>query len=177
MKYTGLFFLVEGDDDERLFRKVIEPIFRRKFDFVKIVKYAKTREEKVRGFLKSIKGMGASYFYVADINLAPCVTARKQGIQQKFANIDEHRIVVVVKEIESWYIAGLDNTSSKKLGLPEHASTDGITKEKFDNLMPKKFDSRINFTVEILESFSVEAARQKNTSFRYFLGKHNCHAS
>ena len=47
-------------------------------------------------------------------------------------------------------------------------STDNITKEKFDKLIPKRFASRIDFMSEMLKLFSIEEAKRKNKSFKYF---------
>jgi len=176
MNYKRLFFLVEGDDDERFFERIVKPEFEKKYDTVQLWKYAQVKNTKVDNFLKSIKAMGAEYIFVVDINSAPCVKSKKQEIQNKFKNADIDRIIVVIKEIESWYLAGLDTKSSKELKIPSFKVTDNITKEKFNNLIPKSFDSKIDFMLEIMRWFSIEIAKQKNISFRYFLGKHNCKA-
>lgn len=58
--------------------------------------------------------MDADYFYIVDINKLPCVIAKKQNIKNSLTNIDQGRIIVVIKEIESWYLAGLDERECKK---------------------------------------------------------------
>lgn len=171
MNYKQLFFLVEGDDDERFFQRIIKPKFEQKHYTVIAWKYAQVNNMKVESFIKSIKAMGADYIYVADINRALCITAKKQKIKDRVRNIDEDRIIVVIKEIESWYLAGLDETSSKKLGVGPFSTTDSITKERFNDLIPKKFRSKIDFVLEILQHFSIEIANQKNISFRHFFEK------
>jgi hypothetical protein len=173
MNYKLLFFLVEGDDDERFFQKIIKPKFEEKYNTV-IWKYAQEKNTKVDNFLKSIKAMGAKYIFVVDINSAPCVTSKKQEIQNKFKNIDIDRIIVVIKEIEGWYLAGLDAKSSKELNIRSYETTDDISKEQFNDLMSKKFDSRTDFMAEILKRYSIETAKQKNKSFKYFIEKYNC---
>jgi hypothetical protein len=174
MDYKMLFILVEGDDDKRFFEKIITPLFEGKYDQVKVWKYAQQKKEKVSKFLKSIKAMSADYIYVSDIDQEPCVTARKQYIQSKFKEIDKDRIIVVIREIESWYLAVLDDKSSKKLSIRYSNTTDNVTKEQFNDLIPRKFDSRIDFMQEILKCFNIETGKHRNTSFRYFLDKHNC---
>lgn len=176
MGYKRLFIWVEGEDDIRFFNRIIKPIFHEKYNLVEVRPYAPLKREKVDNFLKSIKAMKADYIYVTDINDAPCVTRKKQEIQDKLRHTDGDRIIVVIKEIESWYLAGPSNTESKKFKFRPFVSTDNITKEQFNNLIPKEFDSRIDFMLEILKDFSIEIAKQKNTSFRYFLEKHDCEA-
>lgn len=173
MGYKRLFVWVEGENDIRFFDKIIKPKLQKKYNLVEVRSYAVLKKKKIRNFLKSIKAMNAEYIYAGDINDVPCVTSRKKKIQSKLRNIDESRIIVVIKEIESWYLAGLSDEDTQKLKIRSYKTTDGITKEQFHDLIPKKFDSRIDFTLEILKCFSVEIAKQKNRSFRYFVGKYN----
>lgn len=177
MGYRRLFIWVEGEDDERFFEKIMKPKLQKKYNFIETIRYATLKNEKIDNFLKSIKAMGADYIYVTDINDLPCVSAKKQKIQNKIRNIDGDRIIVVRKEIESWYLAGLDNIGSKKIKICTFRITDTITKEQFNSLIPKKFDSRIDFMLEILKIFSIDIAKQKNKSFRHCIEKYNCKAS
>ncbi len=64
------------------------------------------------------------------------MTARKQKTVGKYARLDEGRIQVVVEEIESWYLAGLDDERSEKLGMRRFRATDTVSKEQFDALIP-----------------------------------------
>ncbi len=172
MAYKRLWVLVEGRDDKRFFETVIKPIFEKKYDFVKPWPYAQKRAIKVEHFLRSIKSMGSDYFFWGDINSLPCVTAKKKGVMDSYGQmLDANNIIVVVREIESWYLAGLNDRSCKQLGFRAFRNTDNITKEKLEELMPRKFDSRIDFMVEILKKFSVNTARQKNKSFDYFVSR------
>ena len=175
MPYKALYILVEGDDDERFFKKILLPRLREKHDYIKVIQYAQKPKkfEYIKKFIKSIQSMG-DYIYVTDINDSPCITAKKQEIQDKLKNIDEDRILVVIKEIESWYLAGLDDTCSKKFRISLCDTTDDLTKKQFNNLIPKKFGSRIAFMQEILKCFNIETAKHKNESFRYFCKKYDC---
>jgi len=175
--YKRLFIWVEGEDDIRFFNRIIKPVLEEKYNSVEVIKYAKLKGEYKDKFLKSIKAMNAGYIYVTDINDAPCITAKKQKIQNELKNIDEDRIAVVIKEIESWYLAGLDNKESKNLRIRTLSTTDNIVKKQFNSLIPKKFYSRIDFMLEILKYFSIKVAKQKNRSFKYFIRKHNCKVS
>ena len=172
MAYRRLWVLLEGNDDERFFERVIKPIFEKKYDSVRSWLYAQKQTKTVKNLLRSIKAMGSDYFFWGDINSLPCMTAKKNRITKRYgAGLDINNIIIVVKEIESWYLAGLDDKARKELGIRTFSNTDNITKEKFEELIPKKFDSRIDLMMEILKRFSVETAKQKNRSFNYFMSK------
>ena len=159
MGYRKLFIWVEGEDDKRFFQNILEPKLQEKYDFVETRRYATLKKGKIDNFLKSIKAMGADYIYVTDINSSPCITAKKQETQSKLRNIEAEKIIVVIKEIESWYLAGLDKNSAKNLRIkkiPE--TTQNVTKEQFYSLMPQNF-SRIDFMREVLKNFSIETAK------------------
>ncbi len=116
--------------------------------------------------------MKADYIIAADINDSPCVTYKKEAIKtRRIKNITNENIVVVIKEIESWYIAGLDESGMSKLGLFYDQKTDDLNKEQFNRLIPNKFISKIEFMQEILKYFKIKTAAMNNKSFNYFLWK------
>ena len=171
MNYKILYFFVEGTDDERFFELAIKPILKKNYDYVEVRKYAEKTKKYIFNLLKTIKSMNNSYIYFSDINDAPCITLKKQETLETYKNIDNDRIIVVIKEIESWYLAGLNDEDSKKYTKKLFKSTDTITKEQFNTYKPKN-ESRINFMIELLKVFSVDIAIQKNNSFSYFMKKH-----
>lgn len=178
MTYRGFCIYVEGPDDERFFNNIIKPKLLETYDSVKIICHVGMTDKKIKGYIKSIKSMNCSYIFVKDIDTTPCVTAKKQQIKNRLQNIDEDKVVVVIPEIESWYLAGLDHQASRKLRIKNITTTDEIDKEGFKRLTSRKFESQIDCMSEILKSFSIQTAIQKNKSFRYFIrhliAEHNC---
>lgn len=171
--YRRLFFLLEGDDDVRFFRTIVKPMFEREYDHIQLVAYAQSPPKVTRRLINSINAMSADYIFITDINNSPCITHRKQTRQNQYNNLDTGKLMVIRKEIESWYLSGLDDTCCRKLRIQHCNTTDGITKEQFDRMTPKKFEkSRIDFCQEILKWFDIETAKQKNGSFRYFINKY-----
>jgi hypothetical protein len=173
MAYKRLWLLVEGNDEERFFESEnIKRLFANKYDFVRTWRYAAEPPRRIRSFIKSIVAMNSDYYFLKDLNDSPCVTARIESLGKKFGQtLDKSSLVIVVKEIEGWYLAGLDDKSCKELTLETFSNTDDIAKENFNSLIPKKFASRIDFMAEVLKRFSVETARQKNKSIQYFMAK------
>ena len=84
--------------------------------------------------------------------------------------IDTERVVVVMKEIESWYLAGFDDTVGGEMGIPSLPSTEEVTKEDFREMVPKRFrSSAVDFMAEILSGYRVEIAKDRNRSFCYLM--------
>jgi len=168
-----LFIMVEGEDDIRFFGRIIKPLFISRYDSVEIIPYASIRRSKVNNFLKSVRLMKNDYIFVADIDTERSVRDKKQILYYHFNNIDGGSIIVVIKEIESWYYAGLSRESAMKLEVPDLSFTNELTKEGFNRLIPRKYDSRIDFMFEILKYFSTDSARMKNHSFRFLVDRYH----
>src|SRR5512137_187253 len=131
-----LFILVEGEDDVRFFGRVMKPLFVPRYNIIEIFPYASIRRQKVNNILKSLAEMKNDYIFVADIDTERSVRDKKQILYHWYSNIGGSNIVVVIMEIESWYYAGLPDEALQKLGLPPIPSTDGLTKEDFNALIP-----------------------------------------
>lgn len=173
--YHRLFVFVEGSDDERFFNRGINDYFKEKYRDIKIIKYANKKEkyEYVDKYIYSIKNMNskgilADYIYLTDIDNIDEIEKKKENIKDEFKNIELERVIIVVKEIESWYLAGLDKSAMDKIGVSFSGNTNKLTKEKFIKLMPSDFSSKTNFMIEILKKFNFDTAIIKNRSFKYF---------
>lgn len=171
MTKKGLFIWVEGPDDQRFFEVVIKPILDIAFRFVAVRPYAEKKTTEINKFLKAAPHLHADYVFVADNDHSPCVTRRKQELVRTYPSLDPARIIVVVKEIECWYLAGLDDPACKALKIKPLKDTNDLTKEAFDRLMHARYDSRVAWMAEMLENYSIPHARTKNQSFAYFAGK------
>jgi hypothetical protein len=163
-----LFIMVEGEDDVRFFGRIIKPRLVHRYDSVEIIPYACIKREKVSRFLKSVIQMGNDYIFVADIDTERSVRDKKQILYYRFSDIIGHKIVIVIAEIESWYYAGIPQESAHAFGVADLVSTESLTKEDFNRIIPQKFDSRIDFMFEILKTYSLETATKKNKSFKFF---------
>jgi hypothetical protein len=172
MSYPILWILVEGGDDKRFFESAMVPLLENGWSCkVKLYEYRQKPSVKVNSFIKNIQLMGADYIFLTDLDESSCVTKKKESHRARLSNLDVAKIVVVRKEIESWYCAGLDSGSCKKLGLPNRSTTDGITKEAFERCN-KSYASTIAYKLEVLKCFSLPIAKSKNSSLRYFADKY-----
>lgn len=168
MKPKILFIFVEGNDDERFIQRIISPMLERRYDTLKIYKYAQETSRNIIKYFQYLKSTGQDYICLSDINRTPCITRKKEIVNSRINVINKSKIVVVIKEIESWYIAGIKDEDCRELKIPIYSSTNNITKEEFDNLIPKNYE-RIDFIQEILRRYSPKIAKNKNTSFKYFI--------
>jgi hypothetical protein len=134
-----------------------------------IWKYSGKTNKKINSMLSSIKQMNAEYIFIRDMDDNPCITQSKEHVISTGKNVDIKRIIIIEKEIECWYIAGLSSTASKQLKISYTGRSDMINKERFNQLIPKKYSSRLDFMIDILEHFSVSTAKRRNRSFQYLL--------
>jgi hypothetical protein len=164
-----LFIMVEGIDDERFFKRIIKPLFKNKYNNIKIWQHAQRSKKDKQNLLSSIEVMGADYIYVEDIDDVKKIHIKKRKIMDRIDFVDYNKIVIVVKEIESWYLAGINRKVSDELNIPCLEKTDDIYKEDFNDIIPFNFLSRIDFMQELLNHFSFKTAVNKNESFNYFI--------
>ena len=84
-------------------------------------------------------------------------------------------IIVVVKEIESWYLAGLKEDCSKKLGIQKRIfETNTISKDKFLSMIKDEYKEwSISLQLEIINDTSLSQAMKLNNSLDYFIRKFN----
>lgn len=170
--YRRVWVLLEGGKDSRFFQGVLRPMIEAKYDLAQAWEYAQEPPKKTVDFIKSIRQMKSDYFFLGDINDSPCVTRKKELIRKKYEEAVAPIVaIVVVREIESWYLAGVDDKSCHELGIPNLPHTNDITKEQFEKLVPQRFGSVVDFMAEILKKFCAETAKSKNKSFRYFMEK------
>jgi hypothetical protein len=168
-----MWIFVEGETDRGFADTVLLPILRKRYDYVDTWEYAQKPPEKTAEFLRALKSMKADCLFLADIDDSPCVTARKNRLVMRFRQaLNPADAIVVIREIESWYLAGVDDRACREFGVQGLSRTDDLTKEQFQHMIPKRFhDSVVDFMREILEGFRIELARGKNRSLGYLMGK------
>jgi len=172
--YRRLNVLLEGDDDRRFFDAVIRPMLQGQYDYVETYEYAQKTIPSRMEYLRSTKAMNADYFFMGDFNTSPCIAEKKRHLVETYKPmLDGGRTIIVVREIESWYLAGLDDEGRQEFGIStnHHRHTNDLTKEQFEDLMPMKFGSIIDFMNEILSRFRIDTAETKNRSFCYLMDK------
>lgn len=172
--YKELYVLIEGDDDERFIEWIVKPIIEDNYDYIGYYQYAQRSKTKNEQFIRNLVSRNANFFCLVDFNSSPCVTATKQHAKEhKLGNVDDRRILVVRTEIESWYLAGVNDDCCGRLRIPILNATNDITKEQFEHLLEQgKLGCTINCMIEILKNYDIVIAKSKNRSFDYFQHKY-----
>jgi len=163
-----LYIFVEGNDDELFFKTVIIPLLYDKYSDIEIIQYAQMKREKVELFILSINTLKFDYLLIADIDFYKSIKQKKKFLEMRFSNLNPESIYIVIREIESWYFAGIRDEQSREFGIKPMRSTNELVKEEFNLLYHRRFKSRIDFMLELLKNYSVKTAIQKNDSFGYF---------
>lgn len=166
-----LFVFCEGADDIRFFEGVLKKRLDDGYRSIELIAYAGMKHIRVDGFIRGIGAMGDEYLMVADIDHDRNVLTKKKRLKQWYQELDTDRVIVVIKEIEGWYLAGLDDRAARTLGLRPIKNTDRVTKERFNRMIPDHYRSRIDLMIEIIKRYSIQVAREKNRSFRFFSWK------
>lgn len=171
MPLKKIYIFVEGNDDEIFFKGIIFPVIKKKYDDVELIKYAQLKREKVNLFLLSIQTLNFNYIFTADKDENNTLNAKRNIILDKYDFVEEAAIIIVVTEIESWFLAGLSDEMIDNFQMEPFESTEEITKEEFNTMYHKRFRSRIDFMYELMKVYSIDCALEKNRSFRYFWEK------
>jgi hypothetical protein len=171
-----LAFLVEGNMDEIFISNVVPKIFKQYNFSLSIHKYSQQKDVKVGNYIKSIKEIkDYSYFFLADSDQYD-ITRRKNELIKRIPSLDNSKIIIAKKEIESWYIAGVTPSLSKKLFPKEKyediinmiKSPETVKKEKFNAMLPIA-RPRMPTIIEILKNYSIDQAQRNSSTFAYFV--------
>jgi hypothetical protein len=172
MPFTQFFIWVEGPDDERFVDTVLRPELAGHYDWVEVVTYAGMTKAKITKWIESLRAMeGTTYAFLIDNDESPCVLGRKGELLRKVKSLQISSIVVVIEEIEAWYLAGLTAQGREQLDIEAFDNTDDVNKERFDRHRGETYKSRVEWMIEMLRSYSLEEGVLRNSSLRYFATK------
>jgi hypothetical protein len=173
-----MFIFYEGPDDLKFIDNIIKPIFRDKGTAITPIDQYLKKRTILASFIKSISSIpSSSYIFMKDLDTYPCIFKRKESIDSDLSHhIDVNKILIVEKEIESWYLAGTDRRTLRRLKVEPRdidvitKSTDNIDCNRFNHFFPRKI-SRSEILDSLLINYDINVAELRNKSFRYFLQK------
>lgn len=177
---TNLFVFVEGDDDKRFVEMILIKFFsKHKTMYLTPIPYQKKPNIKTIKHIKKIQSTNGKYIFLSDLDSHSynCITSRKnkrinEFHHDEYEDLNPNNIFIVVEEIESWYISGVNNSLEQFKGITIPQNTETFTKEELDELIENsKFTSKIDFLMEICNEYDFTLAVKRNNSFKYFLKK------
>lgn len=157
---------VEGHDDEQFFKKFFDT------SNFKIHQYANLKKEKINNFIKSLSCMpNSNYIFLADSDGLDC-NQKINSLCETYHALDKEKVAVVKYEIESWYLAGVDQNYCNKNKFSKFIEkTDTVTKEQFNELLPLHRKTRMQIMLDILLNYEIEIAKPRNDSLNLFFQK------
>lgn len=171
----NLFVFVEGKEDIIFVKNVLHNLFIRNSINIIPIPYQSTRNHDVKKHIKVAKA-NQDYVLLSDLDshTYPCITSRKdQRIEELDGEITSDKIIIVVEELESWCLAGIDTSIEeyREFVIPE--STDDITKEDFDKILSNTSFNKNKLLNFLSFNFNSDLAIKRNKSFKYFLKKYD----
>jgi hypothetical protein len=169
-----LHILLEGEDDSRLFKRILLPIWKVEYNPVCIYEYSNEPDEWINDQIRGFNLRAVDFFFVADLDRTRCITQKKDELISRFPNLPAEKIVIVVKSIEAWYAAGLTKKGCTRLNVVIPDDPRPIGKAGLRKCMGTSCASLRDFKIEILGYYSLKLARKRSKSFQYFFSKYCC---
>ncbi|MCM3150278.1 hypothetical protein [Bacillus pumilus] len=169
MGYMKLIVFVEGFYDRYFFSEIIQPSLQSKYNHIQIIEYANDDLIKVDNYLKTLnqmRSLGFDYIFIADMDNCCEYKQKKQKLKNKFKNVDVESIFLVMKEIEGWYLSGLDEKNKQKLRFKPRQDCNNILKESFESSIPNG-KTKNDFLSEVIKVFKISVAKKQSPSFEY----------
>lgn len=167
-----VFIYVEGNHDKIFVDFILSEYVRNNMGIdLHPIPYAQKQPKSIN---KSIRSkFRFEYLFLSDLDSRthPCITSMKQERFNKYDALDCSKIIIVKEEIESWFLAGVDNSLDEFKGWKIPFQTEGIDKEDFDKICKVSFDSKNDCLKEIAKVYNFDLAMERNTSFKYFLNR------
>lgn len=185
-----LYLFIEGEWDKVFFETFLDKYLCNTFDFDEIT-YIEFAEDKAgmksREWLHKLVSNGkANFLLCPDLDSEYDEIKRIEKIKkltdeefdikkEEYKQIIQNKSFVIVKMIESWYLAGFNESFCSKMQLKFYPNTEKTNKSTFEQIakQAKKTPLRLRdeLTKTYKNNFSIEEAKQRNESFRKFFEK------
>lgn len=171
-----LVILIEGNRDEDFIQWIVKPIMISAEEYFDIITYKFPRMPKhiTGSYIETVRNMGDDILCLTDITGFRSKKDKREQVQRDhIGNIGDDRVIIVIKEIESWYLAGVSQPCCGRMRIDYYDRTDTINKEKFHEIITRsKFIPRSVCCLEMLRNYDVELAKRRNRSFNCFHENH-----
>lgn len=168
--------LVEGSQDEYFVERIVKPwlISKGKCKDINTFMYARRKREIVENYIEATLEKEEEILCLTDSTHAPCISGRIEDlINNEIGHFDRKAIIVAVKEIESWYLAGVDYQCCRRLRIEYVPKTENVKKEGFHSIIARsKYRNRQACKAEMLRNFNIQLASERNASFNRLYRKY-----
>lgn len=176
MNSSDFFFYLEGDEDIRFMENIIKNFIKKKRLLLRPRKYRNLKDSTVEELITDHNEKDEKYLFFADNDSIQNVENKKDElIDQHYPSLKRENIIIIVKEIESWYLAGISTQMANELGIDEvsysRKDPNISGKKGFEELKPGNM-TLIEFYLEVTKKFDVEIGKKRNYSFEYFFSLH-----
>ena len=161
-----LYIFVEGPTDSLFINKVFDETLLKICNRYILVEYANRENKKIKNYIETIKKVpNWDYIFISDQDGK---IDKKDKILLKFKNLEEYKVFISIYEIESWIIAGISEKTIKKHKINFSCfDTSNITKEIFNNIIPKRMN-KLEFISYVLSDYNLKSAINLNKSLNIF---------
>lgn len=168
MKDT-IYILIESDTDDEFYEAILEPILYEKYAQVISYKYIERKKTDVVKYLNVIRKQKADYFVLGDKDEDTKADAIKRIFKRMDNKIIKNRIRLIIKEMECWILAGLNNEMYVRYDIQLNINnTEIYCKEEICDEFKKHLNPS-QFITAILNTFNLSNARLRNKSFDTFI--------
>ncbi len=160
-----MYFCVEGPDDTAFVKSVFGSVY----GDCKYIEYSKWSNKKINDFINTVKQVDEwDYIFLGDGD-GKTIDDRKESLLTKYQALESDKVYIVQFEIESWYYAGVNEATCKKLKMKNYVrETDSFTKEMFKSRLDCASDRKYIMS-QILENYSIDLAVTRNNSIQLFV--------
>lgn len=173
---NNCFVFVEGYYDQMFMENILIPfmIENNPINIIPIP-YQQKNNKKINKDIKAYSFQDYLFLSDLDSHTYPCITSRKEERKKEYSNLNCSKIIIVKEEIESWFLAGIDDSLNQFENWIVPDNTEEITKEDFDSMLKQhSINSKIDFLKEVSKHYNFDLAVKRNDSFEYFLNKLMC---
>ena len=167
-----IYVFLEGQDDVEFYEAIFSRQIKRKGILDHKIPYSNKPVRDVNRLLKAVKTWEkCEYIFFADFNSSECYQMKKARLMGSYPNLESGNIIIVKREIESWYLAGVSDRIAKDMGLFGIEDTSEITKKEFRRRL--KGQKEYVIKGEILAAYNTHVAKKRNASFLYACNRIN----
>jgi hypothetical protein len=179
-----LYLFIEGEWDKVFFETFLDEYLRKEYNFEEIIYFEFAEDLNPRAKLRELvrEQRQVNFLLCPDLDSKYDEIKRIQKLKKladgefkvEFEQI-KNKSFVIVQKIESWYLAGFNETFCNKKGITFYMDTEMTTKGTFEKIAKqlKKAPLRLRdeLTRTYRNNFDIDEAKKRNQSFRKFFEK------